>query len=168
MPGCCSTTGRYAAAYCSAASSAPTIRLGACVWMIVAPASMQTSASFACSSTVAGTLGLRRRFVTPLSATSINTGVSFVIGVGVIWVACHAVRTRITQLLNIEHPIVQAPMGFIARAQLASAVSNAGGLGIIETSSGQLSDVRDEIQKMRTLTDKPFGVNIAQLFVRDT
>jgi len=83
------------------------------------------------------------------------------------WVACHAVRTRITELLGIEHPIVQAPMGFIARAQLASAVSNAGGLGIIETSSGQLSDVRDEIQKMRTLTDKPFGVNIAQLFVRD-
>jgi len=51
------------------------------------------------------------------------------------WVACHAVRTRITELLGIEHPIVQAPMGFIARAQLASAVSNAGGLGIIETSS---------------------------------
>jgi enoyl-[acyl-carrier protein] reductase II len=77
------------------------------------------------------------------------------------------VRTRITELLGIQHPIVQAPMGFIARAQLASAVSNAGGLGIIETSSGQLSDVREEIQKMRTLTDKPFGVNIAQLFVRD-
>jgi enoyl-[acyl-carrier protein] reductase II len=78
------------------------------------------------------------------------------------------VRTRITQLLGIEHPIVQAPMGFIARAQLASAVSNAGGLGIIETSSGQLSDVRDEIRKMRDLTNRPFGVNIAQLFVRDT
>lgn len=59
-------------------------------------------------------------------------------------------------------------MGFIARAQLASAVSNAGGLGIIETSSGQLSDVRDEIRKMRDLTNRPFGVNIAQLFVRDT
>ena len=77
------------------------------------------------------------------------------------------VRTRITELLGIEHPIVQAPMGFIARARLASAVSNAGGLGIIETSSGQLSEVRDEIRKMRELTDKPFGVNIAQLFVRD-
>ena len=58
-------------------------------------------------------------------------------------------------------------MGFIARAQLASAVSNAGGLGIIETSSGQLSEVRDEIVKMRELTDKPFGVNVAQLFIRD-
>jgi enoyl-[acyl-carrier protein] reductase II len=76
-------------------------------------------------------------------------------------------RTRVTDLLGIEHPIVQAPMGWIARAQLASAVSNAGGLGIIETSSGELDAVRAEIVKMRDLTDKPFGVNIAQLFVRD-
>ncbi len=76
-------------------------------------------------------------------------------------------RTRITEMLGVEHPIVQAPMGYIARAQLASAVSNAGGLGIIETSSGQLDDVREEIRKMRDLTDRPFGVNIAQLFVRD-
>jgi enoyl-[acyl-carrier protein] reductase II len=76
-------------------------------------------------------------------------------------------RNRITEMLGVEHPIVQAPMGYIARAQLASAVSNAGGMGIIETSSGQLDVVRDEIRKMRDLTDKPFGVNIAQLFVRD-
>ncbi len=58
-------------------------------------------------------------------------------------------------------------MGWIARARLASAVSNAGGLGMIETSSGLLDEVRAEIVKMRDLTDKPFGVNIAQLFVRD-
>ena len=75
--------------------------------------------------------------------------------------------TRITQMLGIDYPIVQAPMGWIARSQLASSVSNAGGLGIIETSSGELDAVRTEIGKMRTLTDKPFGVNIAQLFVRD-
>ena len=74
---------------------------------------------------------------------------------------------RITQLLGVELPIVQAPMGFIARAQLASAVSNAGGLGIIETSSGRLDEIREEILKMRELTEKPFGVNIAQAFVRD-
>lgn len=74
---------------------------------------------------------------------------------------------RVTQLLGVDYPIVQAPMGYIARAQLASAVSNAGGLGIIETSSGDLDAVRGEISKMRDLTDKPFGVNIAQLFVRD-
>ena len=72
-----------------------------------------------------------------------------------------------SELLGVQYPIVQAPMGYIARAQLASAVSNAGGLGIIETSSGQLDQVRDEIRKMRDLTEKPFGVNIAQLFVRD-
>src|SRR6186997_2658897 len=76
-------------------------------------------------------------------------------------------QTRITDLLGIEYPIVQAPMGYIARAQLASAVSNAGDLGVIETSSGELDAVRDEIRKMRELTDKPFGVNIAQAFVRD-
>jgi enoyl-[acyl-carrier protein] reductase II len=76
-------------------------------------------------------------------------------------------QNRITEMLGVEHPIVQAPMGYIARAQLASAVSNAGGMGIIETSSGQLDAVREEIRMMRDLTDKPFGVNIAQLFVRD-
>jgi enoyl-[acyl-carrier protein] reductase II len=76
-------------------------------------------------------------------------------------------RNRVTEMLGVEIPIVQAPMGWIARSQLASAVSNAGALGIIETSSGELDAVKDEIRKMRDLTDKPFGVNIAQAFVRD-
>jgi enoyl-[acyl-carrier protein] reductase II len=76
-------------------------------------------------------------------------------------------KTRITEMLGIEIPIVQAPMGFIARAQLASAVSNAGGMGIIEMSSGQLDVIKGEIAKMRDLTDRPWGVNVAQLFVRD-
>lgn len=58
-------------------------------------------------------------------------------------------------------------MGWIARSQLASAVSRAGGLGIIETSSGELDQIRIEIKQMRSLTDRPFGVNIAQAFVRD-
>jgi enoyl-[acyl-carrier protein] reductase II len=74
---------------------------------------------------------------------------------------------RVTDLLGVDIPIVQAPMGWIARAQLASAVSNAGAMGIIETSSGELDVIREEIRKMRDLTDKPFGVNIAQAFVRD-
>src|SRR5207249_12301585 len=77
------------------------------------------------------------------------------------------IDTRVSRLLGVRYPIVQAPMGWIARAQLASAVSNAGGLGIIETSSGELDAVRDEIRKMRDLTDRPFGVNTAQLFVTD-
>jgi enoyl-[acyl-carrier protein] reductase II len=78
-----------------------------------------------------------------------------------------AIDTRVSRLLGVRYPIVQAPMGWIARSQLASAVSNAGGLGIIETSSGELDVVKDEIRRMRDLTDRPFGVNIAQLFVRD-
>ena len=76
-------------------------------------------------------------------------------------------NNRITEMLGVEIPLVQAPMGWIARSQLASAVSNAGGLGVIETSSGELDAIREEIKKMRKLTDKPFGVNIAQAFVRD-
>ena len=77
------------------------------------------------------------------------------------------IQTRITDMLGIQYPIIQAPMGWIARSALASAVSNAGGMGIIETSSGDLPAVREEIQKMKGLTDKPFGVNIAQAYVRD-
>jgi len=74
---------------------------------------------------------------------------------------------RVTRALGIDIPIVQAPMGWIARAPLASAVSQTGALGIIETSSGELDVIRGEIRKMRELTDRPFGVNIAQAFVRD-
>ena len=76
-------------------------------------------------------------------------------------------ENRVTSLLGVELPIVQAPMGWIARSPLASAVSNAGGMGIIETSSGELDVIKEEIKDMRNLTDKPFGVNIAQAFVRD-
>ena len=68
------------------------------------------------------------------------------------------IETRVSRLLGVRYPIVQAPMGWIARAQLASAVSNAGGMGIIETSSGELDAVRAEILKMRDLTDQPFLV----------
>ncbi|HEY0106179.1 MAG TPA: nitronate monooxygenase [Rhizomicrobium sp.] len=76
-------------------------------------------------------------------------------------------QNRITATLGVAYPILQAPMGWIARAQLAAAVSNAGGMGIIETSSGDIPAVRAEVEKMRDLTDKPFGMNIAQAFVRD-
>lgn len=77
------------------------------------------------------------------------------------------IDNRITELLGTRYPIVQAPMGWIARSPLASAVSNAGAMGIIETSSGELDTIRGEITAMRDLTDQPFGVNIAQAFVRD-
>lgn len=77
------------------------------------------------------------------------------------------ISTRVSRMLGVDYPIIQAPMGWIARSPLASAVSRAGGLGIIETSSGDLEAIKNEIRAMATLTDKPFGVNIAQLFVRD-
>jgi enoyl-[acyl-carrier protein] reductase II len=78
-----------------------------------------------------------------------------------------AFDNRVSRHLGVPIPIVQAPMGWIARSQLASAVSATGACGIIETSSGELDAVKDEIRKMRDLSDKPFGVNIAQAFVRD-
>ncbi|MBM3730203.1 MAG: nitronate monooxygenase [Actinobacteria bacterium] len=77
------------------------------------------------------------------------------------------ISNRVSRLLGVDYPLVQAPMGWIARSQLASAVSNAGALGIIETSSGDLDAIKNEILAMRRLTTRPFGVNIAQLFVRD-
>ena len=79
-----------------------------------------------------------------------------------------AVENRVTALTGTRYPIIQAPMGWIARAQLASAVSNAGGLGIIETSSGELDNIKAEVEKMRELTDQPFGMNVALSYVRGT
>ncbi|NIJ36741.1 nitronate monooxygenase [Sphingopyxis panaciterrae] len=72
-----------------------------------------------------------------------------------------AFKTRITEMLGIEHPIVQGGMQSVGTAQMASAVSNAGGLGII-TALTQPSPqaLRDEIEKCRSMTDKPFGVNL--------
>ena len=74
---------------------------------------------------------------------------------------------RITQILKSKYPIIQAPMGWIARSQLASAVSNAGGFGVIETSSGETEMCKAEIRAMADLTDKPFGVNLPILFLQD-
>ena len=77
-----------------------------------------------------------------------------------------AVSNRVTAMTGTRYPIIQAPMGWIARAQLASAVSNAGGMGIIETSSGELDNIKAEVAKMRALTDKPFGMNVALSYVK--
>jgi len=79
-----------------------------------------------------------------------------------------AIKNRVTEITGTRYPIIQAPMSWIARAQLASAVSNAGGLGIIETGSGELDVIRDEVAKMRDLTNKPFGMNVALAFVKGT
>ena len=73
---------------------------------------------------------------------------------------------RVSRDLGVSIPIVQAPMGWIARSQLASAVCAAGACGIIETSSGELDAVKDEMKVMNNLGHQ-YGVNIAQAFVRD-
>jgi len=77
-----------------------------------------------------------------------------------------AFDNRVSRDLGVAIPIVQAPMGWIARSQLASAVSRTGACGIIETSSGELDAVKGEIATMRD-SGLTFGVNIAQAFVRD-
>jgi enoyl-[acyl-carrier protein] reductase II len=73
-------------------------------------------------------------------------------------------RTRVCDLLGIEYPIIQGGMGWITNAQLAAAVSNAGGLGVISPIFGPeenwLDYERQEIRKAKSLTDKPFGINI--------
>lgn len=69
-------------------------------------------------------------------------------------------RTRVTELLGIEKPIIQGAMAWIADASLASAVSEAGGLGIIACGSAPLSWVEDQVRAARANTDKPIGANI--------
>ena len=78
------------------------------------------------------------------------------------------IKNRVTAMTGTDYPIIQAPMGWIARAQLASAVSNAGGLGVIETASGEFDNIRNEVAKMRDLTDQPFGMNVALSYVKGT
>ena len=74
---------------------------------------------------------------------------------------------RVIKHTRSKYPIIQAPMGWIARSQLASAVCEAGGMGIIETSSGEIDNCKKEIEIMSKLTDKPFGVNLPLLFLKD-
>ncbi len=69
-------------------------------------------------------------------------------------------RTVICELFGIKYPIIQGGMAHIATAELASAVANAGGLGLIGSGNAPPEWVRGEIHKMRELTDKPFGVNV--------
>ena len=69
-------------------------------------------------------------------------------------------KTRVTDILGTEYPIIQGGMAWVAEHHLAAAVSNAGGLGLIGAANAPAEVVREEIRKVRELTDKPFGVNI--------
>ena len=72
-------------------------------------------------------------------------------------------KTRITEMLGIEYPIIQGGMAWVAEHHLAAAVSEAGGLGLIGGANAPGEVVREEIRKARELTDKPFGVNVMLL-----
>ena len=77
------------------------------------------------------------------------------------------ITTRFTELVGVEHPIVQGGMQWVGRAELVAAVANAGALGFITALTQPTpEDLTKEIARCRGLTDKPFGVNIAQAFVR--
>ena len=78
-------------------------------------------------------------------------------------------KTRITEMFGIEHPIIQGGMHFVGFAELAAAVSNAGGLGIITGLTQRTpADLANEIAKCRDMTDKPFGVNLTFLPIVNT
>lgn len=72
-------------------------------------------------------------------------------------------KTRITEALGIEYPIIQGGMAWVAEHNLAAAVSNAGGMGLIGGANAPAEVVRSEIRKAKELTDKPFGVNVMLL-----
>jgi nitronate monooxygenase len=78
-------------------------------------------------------------------------------------------KTRITEMFGIEHPIIQGGMHFVGFAEMAAAVSNAGGLGIITGLTQRTpADLANEIAKCRDMTDKPFGVNLTFLPIVNT
>ena len=73
-------------------------------------------------------------------------------------------KTRITELFGIEHPVIQGGMHYVGFAEMAAAVSNAGGLGIITgLTQGSSEKLAAEIARCREMTDKPFGVNLTFL-----
>lgn len=72
-------------------------------------------------------------------------------------------KTKITEILGIEYPIIQGGMAWVAEYHLAAAVSEAGGLGLIGAASAPAEWVRDQVRQAKALTDRPFGVNIMML-----
>ena len=72
-------------------------------------------------------------------------------------------KNRICELLGIEYPLLQGGMAWVSTAELAAAVSNAGGVGLIAAGNAPADYVRDQIHKARELTNRPFGVNVMLL-----
>lgn len=71
-----------------------------------------------------------------------------------------SLRTPLTELIGIEHPVVQTGMGWVAGARLVAATSNAGGLGILASATMTLDELQTAVTKVKAATDKPFGINI--------
>jgi NAD(P)H-dependent flavin oxidoreductase YrpB (nitropropane dioxygenase family) len=71
-----------------------------------------------------------------------------------------ALPTKFTELVGIEYPIVQTGMGWVSGPSLTSATSNAGGLGILASATMTFGELESAIKKTKSLTDKPFGVNM--------
>ncbi len=72
-------------------------------------------------------------------------------------------KTRLCELLGIEYPVIQGGMAWVATAELAAAVSNGGGIGLIAAGNAPADVVREQIRKAKSLTDKPFGVNVMMM-----
>ena len=72
-------------------------------------------------------------------------------------------KTRFTELLAIEYPIIQGGMVWVSNSTLAAAVSNAGGLGLVGTGSMDWDQIRDNLRKIQENTDKPWGINIPMM-----
>jgi enoyl-[acyl-carrier protein] reductase II len=70
------------------------------------------------------------------------------------------IRTSLTRLLDIQHPVVQAGLGGVGRAELAASISNAGGLGMLGMIRMKPDFIRGQIRKTRALTARPFGVTL--------
>ena len=73
-------------------------------------------------------------------------------------------KTRITELLGIKHPIMLAGMAFISLPKLVAAVSNAGGIGMLNSVAYTPNQMKDVIKEIKSLTDKPFGANATLFF----
>ena len=69
-------------------------------------------------------------------------------------------KTKITELLGVDYPVIQGGMAWVANASIAAAVSNAGGVGLIAGGAAPADVIREEIRRAKELTDKPFGVNV--------
>jgi enoyl-[acyl-carrier protein] reductase II len=74
---------------------------------------------------------------------------------------------RLTRMLGVDYPIVQAPMGLIATGSFAAAVSNAGGFGLVGVGTGDIETIRHELAEARRLATRPYGANVALAFLRD-